>query len=65
MLAAVSGMGVPLTPALRELVTETPAAAIEHALAWVDAEHGGADGYLQSGGLTADELAALRTRLTG
>ncbi|BDV31684.1 tyrosine-protein phosphatase [Microbacterium terricola] len=63
MLATVERMGAPLTPGLRELVTGTPAAAIAHALAWIDAEHGGAEGYLRSGGLTDAELAALRARL--
>lgn len=65
MLAVISGIGAPLTPSLTELVTGTPAAAIEDALAWADAEHGGAAAYLQSGGLTDDELAALRARLAG
>ena len=65
MLATVGGLGVAITPAVRDIVTGSPAAAIEQALAWVDAEHGGAAGYLQSGGLTDDELAALRRRLAG
>ncbi|GAA5025955.1 tyrosine-protein phosphatase [Microbacterium fluvii] len=63
MLATLERMGAPLTPALVELVTGTPAAAIEHALGWVDAEHGGSAGYLRSGGLTDAELASLRGRL--
>lgn len=63
MRAMITGMGVPLTPAIDELVTGTPAAAIAQALAWVDAQ-GGSAAYLRSGGLTEDELAALRGRLT-
>jgi len=64
MLAGIEQMGAPLTPELRELVTGTPPAAIERALAWLD-EHGGAAAYLRSGGLTDAELGALRTRLAG
>lgn len=62
MRAMVEGMGVPLTPSVDTLLTGTPPEAIEQALAWVDAR-GGAAAYLQSGGLTDDELAALRARL--
>lgn len=64
MLATVSSMGVTVTDDLRTLVTKTPPAAIERALAWVDAEHGSSAAYLRSGGLTDAELAALRERLT-
>lgn len=64
MLAGIEQMGAPLTPELRELVTGTPPAAIERALAWLD-ERGGAAAYLQSGGLTDAELDALRSRLAG
>ncbi|GAA2973435.1 protein-tyrosine phosphatase [Microbacterium terrae] len=62
MLAGIAQMGAPLTPEIRTLVTGTPRAAIEQAFAWLDA-HGGAAAYLQSGGLTDDELATLRARL--
>lgn len=65
MLSAMTAMGLPLTPELRALVTGTPPAAIEQALAWVDAEHGGAAAYLRTGGATEAELNALRERLTG
>lgn len=64
MLATVSALGVPLTRELREIVTGTPPAAMEHALAWVDA-HGGSAAYLRSGGLDDTELDALRARLAG
>lgn len=63
ILAMATGFGMPITPALRELATGTPPAAIEHALAWVQAHHGSAAQYLQAAGLTDDELAALRARL--
>ncbi|MBW9092275.1 tyrosine-protein phosphatase [Microbacterium jejuense] len=63
MRGTVTALGVPLTPELDALVTATPPAAIEQALAWVDAQ-GGSVAYLRSGGLTEDELDALRTRLT-
>ncbi|MET0734582.1 MAG: tyrosine-protein phosphatase [Microbacterium sp.] len=65
MRAMITGIGMPLTPELDALITGTPASAMERALAWIDAEHGGTAAYLQSGGLTDDELAALRARLAG
>lgn len=64
MYAMVEKFGVPLNDALRELVAGTPPEAIEKALAWVDAQ-GGSAAYLQSGGLTDDELAALRAKIAG
>ncbi len=64
MLAMMKKMGAPESPALVELVTGTPAAAMEQALAWVDKNHGSCAAYLQSGGLTDAQLAALRARLT-
>ncbi|WP_329609237.1 tyrosine-protein phosphatase [Arthrobacter sp. ATA002] len=45
------------------LVTGAPEEAIGRALEWVDEHHGGAAGYLLSGGLLEDELAMLRRRL--
>ena len=63
MRAMITGMGVPLTPAIDMLVTGTPPEAIEHALSWID-EQGGSAAYLRSGGLDDAELAALRARLT-
>ncbi|WP_051208898.1 tyrosine-protein phosphatase [Propionicicella superfundia] len=60
----LASLGVPRTPALIELATGTPAAAIEQALAWVDAR-GGAAAYLRTGGLSTAETAALRVRLAG
>ena len=62
MYAMVAKTGIPLTDSLRELISGTPAAAIEHAFAWIDAQ-GGSAAYLQSGGLTDGDLAALRRRL--
>ena len=63
MFAAVSSYGIPITPALGTLMAKSPREAIEQALAWVDAEFGGAAGYLASGGLTGEDLAAFRKRL--
>lgn len=63
MLAMIKQMGAPATPALVELVTGTPPAAIEQALAWVEQNHGSSAAYLQSGGLTEAQLATLRARL--
>ncbi|WP_162248472.1 tyrosine-protein phosphatase [Microbacterium sp. Root61] len=64
MFAMVTSMGLPITPALETLIAGSPPEAIEQALAWIEATHGGSAAYLQSGGLTDDELAALRRRLT-
>ncbi|MCR2792067.1 tyrosine-protein phosphatase [Microbacterium sp. zg.Y625] len=64
MFATVTGMGVPLTPALTSLIAGSPASAIETALAWVD-ERGGSAAYLRSGGFADDELAGLTARLRG
>ena len=64
MEAVITQLGVPMTPALLELVGGSPAPAIEQALSWVD-ERGGSAAYLASGGLGDDDLAALRARLTG
>ncbi|MDZ4046336.1 MAG: tyrosine-protein phosphatase, partial [Rhodoglobus sp.] len=61
----ITSLGVPLTPGLKTLATESPASAIEAALDWIDATHGDAAGYLRSGGLTDDEVADLRRVLRG
>ena len=63
MFGMLQAMGIPRTPALDDLVAATPPAAIVTALEWVDSTHGGAAGYLRSGGLTDAELDALRRRL--
>lgn len=63
MESMVRRMGVRITPAMAEMMGGSPPAAIEAALAWLDAR-GGSASYLASGGLTDDELAALRARLT-
>jgi len=65
MIQMVTSFGIPLTPALRTLVTGTPAGAIVQALTWTDDTHGGAADYLMDNGLTAQELARLRARLAG
>lgn len=64
MFAMLQGMGLPRTEALDQLVAATPPEAIRTALSWVHSEHGGAIGYLRSGGLTDAELDALGIRLT-
>jgi protein-tyrosine phosphatase len=46
------------------IVTTSPAPLMRGVLERVDAEHGGAAGYLLAHGLTEDELAALIIRLT-
>lgn len=63
MKGMVTAMGVEVTPSLAELMGGSPRAAIEEALAWVDAQ-GGSAAYLRTGGLTDAELDALRERLT-
>lgn len=63
LAALITSMGMPLTPRLKTLATESPASAIEAALDWVEAEHGDAARYLLSGGLTTAELDALRRAL--
>jgi protein-tyrosine phosphatase len=60
LTAIIAGLGIPLTPRLRTLATESPAAAIESALDWIEAEHGDAAGYLRSGGLKQAEIDDLR-----
>ncbi|MFK3679809.1 tyrosine-protein phosphatase [Microbacterium sp. NPDC090218] len=64
MLERARGWGMPLVPALTDLVTATPPRAMEDALAWVD-ERGGSAEYLRGGGLSDDDLQALRVRLAG
>lgn len=64
MFAMVQKYGIPITDEIRDLISGTPASAIETALAWVDAK-GGSAAYLQSGGLTDAELAALRANIAG
>lgn len=64
MYAMVQKFGIPLTDQIRNLISGTPASAIEQAFAWIDAQ-GGSAAYLQSGGLTDAELAALRANLAG
>ena len=65
MLHSIAALGLPVTPELRTLATGTPPEAIEQALAWTDEQHGGAAGYLLSGGLQPAELAGLRARFAG
>ncbi|MFJ4166371.1 tyrosine-protein phosphatase [Microbacterium sp. NPDC089698] len=64
MLARARTWGVPLVPAITDLVTATPPSAIEAALAWLD-DRGGSASYLLRGGLTPVELDRLRERIAG
>ncbi len=63
MLATVSQLGVPHTDEVTTLVTRSPRAAIEQALA-VPRRRGGSAAYLRAAGVTDAELGALRARLT-
>lgn len=63
MRAMVARMGMPMTPAVDELVTGAPPAALAEAFTAIDTA-GGSAAYLRSGGLTEDEGERLRTRLT-
>ncbi len=65
ILKGITSAGLPVTPKLRTLATGTPPEAIQTALAWIDTTYGGAAEYLASGGLTTEELGALRARLAG
>lgn len=65
MLGQITAAGLPITPALRTLVTGTPPEAMEQALAWVDETHGGAAQYLSASGLAANDLQALQQRFVG
>lgn len=65
MFGMIAAMGIPRTPALEELIAQTPASAITTALEWVDREHGGSAAYLRSGGATEEDLGRLRQRLVG
>ena len=56
------------TDAEREIVQRlisTPAAAMVRVLDELDSRFGGVEAYLESGGLGGDEIARLRSRLTG
>lgn len=64
MLERAKSWGMPLVPAITDLVTATPPQAIETAFAWVD-ERGGSAEYLRGGGLSDADLDALRERIAG
>lgn len=64
MTRDITRFGIEMTPALAELIGGSPPDAIVQALVWLDAQHGGAAGYLRSAGFGDDDLAALRTSLT-
>ena len=64
MLARARTWGVPLVPAITDLVTATPPSAMETALSWID-DRGGSASYLLDGGLAPAELDRLRERIAG
>ncbi|MFJ3957153.1 tyrosine-protein phosphatase [Arthrobacter sp. NPDC090010] len=63
MLSRVSGMVPVMSPAIVEVVSGSPAAAMHSALTTLDAEYGGAAAYLLANGLSSDDLDLLRSRL--
>lgn len=64
MRARIAAAGIPVTPALEELLARTPRPAMESVFERLDADGGTAE-YLLRNGLSASDLAALRTRLRG
>jgi protein-tyrosine phosphatase len=62
MLEGMRRAGIPPLPEIEQLACATPADAIEAVLEAVDAR-GGAAAYLREGGLSEQELTALRTNL--
>jgi len=64
MLERAKSWGVPLVPAITDLVTATPPQAIEAAFVWLD-DRGGSAEYLRGGGLSDADLGALRERIAG
>lgn len=65
LTSLITSLGVPLTPALKTLATESPASAIETSMDWIAANHDDVAGYLRSGGLTDAEYTELRRVLRG
>ncbi|QIM17674.1 tyrosine-protein phosphatase [Leucobacter coleopterorum] len=63
LTALITGFGLPLTPKLDQLATKSPASAIEAAMDWITENYGNSAGYLQSGGMTAEETDKLRSTL--
>jgi protein-tyrosine phosphatase len=64
MLERAKAEGVPLIPAVTDLIASSPRSAIDTVFAWLD-DHGGSAAYLRTGGLDDDDLVALRERLAG
>lgn len=65
LTALITTLGVPLTPRLKTLATESPASAIEAALDWILSEYGDVTGYLRTGGMTFTEIDELKRVLRG
>lgn len=62
MLEGMRRAGIPPLPEIEQLACATPVAAIDAVLEAIDAR-GGAASYLREGGLSEEELTALRTKL--
>lgn len=63
MLQGLVERGYELTPAMVELIVDSPAAIIEALLGRIDAEYGSMAAYLQAQGLTASDLDRLTAAL--
>lgn len=60
LTALITDLGVPLTPRLKTLATESPASAIEAALDWIVSAHDDVTGYFCTGGMTPAEIDQLK-----
>lgn len=63
MLRRVRRLRVPVTDALLEILSHSPAPVLLDTLAWVEREHGGVGPYLATAGVDEAVLTRLRTRL--
>lgn len=63
MLRGLAERGIEPTPAIVELIADSPAAVVEALLDRIDDEYGSMAGYLQAQGLTADDLDRLTAAL--
>lgn len=63
MTAQLKKQGVELNDKLMDLLTASPEDVMAETLTRIDNEYGGSAAYLTSGGLTEDQLNALRTTL--
>lgn len=63
MIDKMQVAGIPVTPALHEIVTASPAVEMARVIERWESEWGSAAGYLAANGLTAEELTALTAAL--